>query len=148
MNYDDQYDNDGIEGTQQTQPLTQTQRTASMPKVPAFWGTLTPIGGRQDLNLITFLNEKKVYRFGRHPQENDIILPGKKISMSYTILFLSWLILSLFQGNNHCKVIRAGDDDDGDSNSDLSKVIVFIEDTRLVSLFSLSLIPILCSFRF
>ncbi|TIB04695.1 hypothetical protein E3P96_01526 [Wallemia ichthyophaga] len=107
------YQDDGIEGTQPTQQLTQTQRTASMPNPdePGYWGVLMPVG-RRDLNSVTFLNEKPAYRFGRHPQENDIILNGKKIS------------------NNHCKVYQTGDydnADDGDQNA--SEIVVFIEDT-------------------
>ncbi|TIA92331.1 hypothetical protein E3P99_00627 [Wallemia hederae] len=103
------YQDDGIEGTQPTQQLTQTQRTASMPNPnePGYWGVLMPVG-RRDLNSVTFLNEKTTYRFGRHPQENDIILSGKKIS------------------NNHCKIYQTGDfdaTDDGDES------VIFLEDT-------------------
>lgn len=75
------YQDEGYEGTQPTQQVTQTQRTSSMPNPnePGYWGVLMPVG-RRDLNSVTFLNEKPLYRFGRHPQENDIILTGKKIS--------------------------------------------------------------------
>ncbi|TIB79975.1 Pkinase-domain-containing protein [Wallemia mellicola] len=107
------YQDEGYEGTQPTQQVTQTQRTSSMPNPnePGYWGVLMPVG-RRDLNSVTFLNEKPLYRFGRHPQENDIILTGKKIS------------------NNHCKIYQTGDyDNTDDAGSASTEIVIFLEDT-------------------
>ncbi|EIM19160.1 Pkinase-domain-containing protein [Wallemia mellicola CBS 633.66] len=81
------------------------------PNEPGYWGVLMPVG-RRDLNSVTFLNEKPLYRFGRHPQENDIILTGKKIS------------------NNHCKIYQTGDyDNTDDAGSASTEIVIFLEDT-------------------
>jgi serine/threonine/tyrosine protein kinase RAD53 len=72
------------EGTQETQPATQTGLTPSQTTSERLWGFLQP--SRPELKRIEFPREQPIIRIGRNKDKNEVVLPGAKVSNEHCVI--------------------------------------------------------------
>ncbi|KAH7888959.1 kinase-like domain-containing protein [Phlebopus sp. FC_14] len=107
--------------TQQATQSTQHSSQANGDENSHLWGFLQPCGSQ--LKRIDFFKIQPTVSIGRHPEQNEIILPGAKVSeylfltrhfrtfgtRSPRMIDASCLFLV---GNRHCRIVWDGKEDD------------------------------------